>query len=435
MATFVQLGEENPGYDLAIVLNSINSNKPLEQKQSTSEDDEQADAAEFAAAKESALGKLVASKKYNELLSKNFMGAFDKIMALKEIEMVDTVFSLAFAILPNLTPEEMNSFVSGLCTRFTDEKTKEHLTELKLNLMCFMFNMLDATSPIRHTVYTALLKFALATNNASLCMGQEKSVEVWMEAWNLDKTAEAEVHLLISQLCEQAEQFQLAQSYLVKYLNTISTSTDTKARSAAKPHAQRAAIAAIKSFTENPMAHPQYDCDRIKSLSIIQELEKDKEYANTFALLNIFACDTVGKYLDLVKQQPGLCQKLGLDHEQNLQKLRALTICSLGMEHERLSYETLIDKLRVDDKDAVEAVVIDAVMAGRVDAKIDQEKEEVIIHRTTQRVFRKQDWRKIGNKLESWKNNIHEVLRTLHHVHEKMLQRADPDYQGDEEED
>lgn len=430
MATFVQLGEEDPGFDLALVLNNLDRKRTGSEKK-TAEDDGEEDL-ELKAAKESALGKLVTAKKYNELLSKYFLGAFDKLMALKDTDLVDTAFSLAFSLLSHLKSEEMTSFVSTLCGRLADAKTKDTYTELKLNLICVMFNMLEKTSSLRQTVYVSLLKFALTTNNGALCMGQLKTVDEWITAWKPEPTAEAELFLLISQLCEQAGNTNPAQSYLVKYLTSISNSKDAKARAAAKPHAARAALNAIKSFTENPMAHPQFDCDRILGLPIIQDLKNDKEHAHTFTLLHIFACDTVGEYLDLVKQQPKLCDKLGLDNDQNLQKLRALTICSLGMENERLSYETLIDKLKVDDKDAVEAVLIDAVMAGRVDAKIDQESEEVIIQRTTQRSFRKEDWRTIGNKLDAWKNNIHNVLATLHHVHAQMLQTADPNFQGDD---
>lgn len=425
MATFVQLGEEDPGFDLALVLNNINNPQDKKVDVEDEGDDEEEDL-EFKEAKESDLGKLVAAGKHEEVLNTGFFGSLDKIMALDNADTIDTVFSLAFSLLHNLTEEQVGNFIKKLCDLLSDTKTKDTLPVLKLNLLCVMFNLLEPTNTLRKNVFMVLSQFALDTNNAHACTGQLKHISNWTKQWQLNEAEEAELYLLVSKVCEQAGEAIVSQDYLVKYLNTISASTDTKIRESGKEHAQRAVVAAIKSFDVNPMEHPQYDCDRIRNIPAVSCLEKDKKYSATYALLHTFACDTVGEYLELVKKHPKLCDELGLDHDMNLQKLRTLTVCSLGMEHESLSYDTLIGKLKVDSKDGVESVIIDAVMAGRVDAKIDQETEQVIIQRTTQRTFSKDDWKTIGEKLDGWKNNIHNVLSTLHHVHAQML-NADVD--------
>lgn len=417
----MQLGEEDPGYDLALVLNSINN--PQEQKAVEPVDDEgdEGEDLEHNEAKESELGKLVSAGKYEELITKGFLGSLDKIMSLEDVDSIDTAFSLAFALLHNLDKTQSSTFISTLCTRLSDASTKATNTTMKLNLLCVMFNLLDTEDLLRKDVFMVLLNFALNTENGSAVIGQLRLVPNWIVAWKLTGEEEANLYLLISQLCEQGEQPILAQSYLVKYLNTISTSDN----SAVSAHAARAAVAAIRSFSENPMEHPQYDCDRIRKIPAVTALKGDKVHGATYSLLLIFATDTVAEYLELVKQHPKLCGDLGLDHDLNLQKLRTLTICSLGMEHERLSYDTLIDKLKVESKEEVESVIIDAVMAGRVDAKIDQETEQVLIQRTTQRIFNKEDWKTIGNKLDVWKTNVHNVLATLHHAHAQMMANAE----------
>lgn len=433
MATFVQLGEEDTGYDLALVLNSIIS--PTEQKEVTpvdteNEGDDQEDF-ELKEAKESDFGKLVTAGKHEQLLNEGFIVNLDKIMKVDDAGLIDTCFSLAFSVLHLLDEKQSGAFITTLCSRLTDSATKDTTTHLKLNLLCVMFNLLDPAHALRKEVFMVLLNFAKSTGNGAGCVGQLKLIPNWIAAWKLKDTEEAALYLLVSELCEQAKEFIQSQSYLVKYLVCISNCNDDKAKEAAKPHAAKAAVAAIKSFSESPMEFPQYDCDRIRKIPIVSSLEKDQNFSSTYQLLKIFACDEVSKYLEMVQKFPNLCQELGLDHDMNLQKLRTLTICSLGMAHEHLSYETLIEKLQVTDKDAVESVIIDAVMAGRVDAKIDQEAGVVIIQRTTQRIFNKEDWKTIGTKLDSWKTNIHTVLATLHNAHAQMI-NSEAGYEGEQ---
>lgn len=422
MATFVQLGEEDPGFDLALVLNNINNPQDKKVEAEDEGDDEEEEDLEFNEAKASDLGKLVAAGKYEEVLNQGFFGSLDKVMALENVDMIDTVFSLAFSLVHHLTEEQTGNFIKKLCGLLSDVKTSDTLSDLKLNLLCVMFNLLEPTNTFRKDVFMVLLRFAQDTGNAAACTGQFKHIPNWIKQWQLNEADEAALYLIVSQVCEQAGEAIASQDYLVKYLNTISASTDASVRESGKEQAQAAAVAAVKSFDVNPMEHPQYDCDRIRNIPAVRCLEGDTKYGSTYSLLHTFACDTVGEYLALVKKNPKLCEELGLDHEMNLQKLRALTICSLGMQQESLSYETLVDKLKVDSKDDVESVIIDAVMAGRVDAKIDQETESVIIQRTTQRTFSKDDWKSIQTKLDGWVTDLQNVRNTIYQVHAQQIE-------------
>jgi hypothetical protein len=74
---------------------------------------------------------------------------------------------------------------------------------------------------------------------------------------------------------------------------------------------------------------------------------------------------------------------IGLVHDDVVRKLRTLTISSLGLASERISYAELAKKLSLSDVNDVEGVVIDAVLSGRVDAKLDQESQVVIIQYVT----------------------------------------------------
>jgi len=105
---------------------------------------------------------------------------------------------------------------------------------------------------------------------------------------------------------------------------------------------------------------------------------------------------------------------LKLNEEELLRKLRTLTICSLGLEKERLSYSVLKEKLQCANLPAVESSIIDAVTSGCVEAKIDEANEEVIILRSMRRVYDNKAWSGLGAQLVAWKKNLTNVLTSLH---------------------
>jgi len=108
--------------------------------------------------------------------------------------------------------------------------------------------------------------------------------------------------------------------------------------------------------------------------------------------------------------------KLGLDNDELLKKLRSLTICTVGVETERVSYDALRTKLQVPDVYSVESCVIDAVQCGCVEAKLDESNQEVIISRTTKRSFDVDGWKQLAGQLAAWRKNVSTVLGTLHQI-------------------
>jgi len=81
--------------------------------------------------------------------------------------------------------------------------------------------------------------------------------------------------------------------------------------------------------------------------------------------------------------------------------------------------------LQLPDGSAVEAAVMDAVVAGAVTCKIDQENEVVVLSRHMQRNFTDATWAELGAKLDAWKANVHAVLSTLHNAQARVPEQAE----------
>lgn len=62
----------------------------------------------------------------------------------------------------------------------------------------------------------------------------------------------------------------------------------------------------------------------------------------------------------------------GLDSDELLQHIRALTLCTLAAQQDELTFSVLKDALEIKSNDELEECVIGAVVAGLLEAKIDQ---------------------------------------------------------------
>lgn len=61
----------------------------------------------------------------------------------------------------------------------------------------------------------------------------------------------------------------------------------------------------------------------------------------------------------------------------------------------------------------VEAWVVEAITAGLVEARMDQQQEVVMVTRATYRHFTPKDWAKLQEKLHLWRGNVQGLLATL----------------------
>lgn len=115
--------------------------------------------------------------------------------------------------------------------------------------------------------------------------------------------------------------------------------------------------------TEDPN---MYVFGELLSVPSIKALEKNPEKQKYYQLLRLFAYGTLQDY----QQSRNLFPPLS---ETQLRKLRALTLVSLAHGHNELRYEQLHSALAVQSTRAIEDVVIDAVYAGLVRARMNQQ--------------------------------------------------------------
>lgn len=140
----------------------------------------------------------------------------------------------------------------------------------------------------------------------------------------------------------------------------------------------------------------------------IQKIKGTKEYE----LLDVFLNGNLNTYKTFAAANADLMKRL--DADSNVRKIRLLALASLGCENltRELSYAEIAKNLDISE-DEVEMWVIDVIRAGLVEAKLDQLNKTVIVHRSVHRVFGKEQWQQLSERLNTWKESLNEIMAVV----------------------
>uniref|UniRef100_A0A7S0T610 Eukaryotic translation initiation factor 3 subunit M n=1 Tax=Erythrolobus madagascarensis TaxID=708628 RepID=A0A7S0T610_9RHOD len=187
-----------------------------------------------------------------------------------------------------------------------------------------------------------------------------------------------------------------AHEYKLKALHEV----DPAANRSIEAEAERAAAVVTQSI----MLDNVFRFDELPDLESVRALEHT--HALLWELLNILISGGLKEYLAFHNANSAyVADTLKLSHEALVRKMRLLTFASLGIAKQELSYEEVASALEVE-VDEVEAWVIRAISSGLLDARVDELGSRVVINRSTTRVFTKQEWQPLHQRIELWKRNL-----------------------------
>ncbi|OSX80043.1 hypothetical protein BU14_0060s0010 [Porphyra umbilicalis] len=87
-----------------------------------------------------------------------------------------------------------------------------------------------------------------------------------------------------------------------------------------------------------------------------------------------------------------------MDVDAAVHKMRRLSVTSLGLNSQQLTYDAIAAALDVPAGE-VEEWFIRAIGLDLIDAKTNQLERTVAVHRSTQRSFRKEEWRPLSERI------------------------------------
>eukprot|EP00127_Corallochytrium_limacisporum_P004915 Clim_evm59s191 gene=Clim_evmTU59s191 len=164
--------------------------------------------------------------------------------------------------------------------------------------------------------------------------------------------------------------------------------------------------AAISDIIVRATEDPQVFCfGELLDVKGVQDL-RDTVHNKFLNLLELFAYGTYtdfkasqGEGIDLPDLTP--CQ---------LTKLRILTIMSLAARDKQISYATLLQGLDLESNRQLEELLIEAIHAETLDARLDQKYQRLHINGVMGRDVREQDMERLYQSLEGWCSTTKDLL-------------------------
>ncbi|CAM9408530.1 unnamed protein product [Phaeothamnion confervicola] len=162
-----------------------------------------------------------------------------------------------------------------------------------------------------------------------------------------------------------------------------------------------AAVALIQQVLGNPRI---FVFGELLAAPNVQAL-RATEHERTLHLLEIFA---YGTYEDYRRKTAALGGALPALTDAQREKLRMLTIVSLGRSQKTVKYAELQRMLDIDNVRQLEDIVIETIYAGLIQGKLDQHAALLKVKYAMARDVRQEDLPALAARLEAWQ---HAVMR------------------------
>ncbi|KAI9359951.1 hypothetical protein DFJ73DRAFT_92117 [Zopfochytrium polystomum] len=325
------------------------------------------------------------------LETKDFEKTFNLVIAIivqANIKLLDST----------LVPEVVKALSSG-----ADKK------QLRLKVLSNLYNSVLPHGKSRPLVFKTIVSFAAENDELEAIIPTLDNLDLMMASWGFSVQQKSELYLHVADsLKKDLEHELLGFQYTLRHLAIIEA-TDN----AALKVASQTAVQAVKDAIRYPSVFNFEDVFRLPAVQATKSANP-----KLFDLLKVFLDQTLKQYRAFVKANPTFLKDQGIITGTNddvlVSKIRLLSLATLAAKYlnGEMPYAAVAEALEIPEAD-VEIWFIDAIRAGLVDGKLNQIKKAVVVTRSTYRVFTKEEWATLGNRLEEWKTNLKEVLQVL----------------------
>lgn len=294
----------------------------------------------------------------------------------------------------------------AFCEKLT-KAPETPLAKVCLQSLWRLFNNLCVTSPLRYHVYYHLVQVAKQCDQvkdvfAGVVQLKQQFAECPPPPEQLQK-----LYRLLHDVLKDTNS-EMAAKVMIELLGTYTTENASVAR--------EDAMKCIVSALADPNT---FLLDPLLSLKPVHFLEGELIHD----LLSIFVSEKLPAYLQFYQNHKEFVTTQGLNHEQNIRKMRLLTFMQLAESNPEMTFEQLTKELQIGEKE-VEPFIIEILKTKLVRARLDQANRKVYISSTMHRTFAKQQWIQLRDILQLWKDNIATVEDGLSNVSTAQVELA-----------
>lgn len=312
---------------------------------------------------------------------------------------VESVLNSIVSLLVVVPAEKGENLILAFCEKLL-KASSPRIAVVCLRCLGNLFHGLSETSVLRFHVYYNMVKVAAQTDQIKVLFNDLEKMKAWIKECGVSTE---KFQLLLRTLHEaliDSHQSELASKVMIELLSTFTEDNASQARD----DAHKCIVASLG----DPNA---FLLDHLLSLKPVKFLEGELIHD----LLTIFVSEKLSSYLQFYEANKDFVNSLGLSHDHNVQKMRLLTFMQMAENRKEISFETIQEELKIEEKD-VEGFVIDVLRTKLVRAKLDQLNRKVIVSTTIHRTFGRVHWQLLQDCLMEWRSNLSQVEGSMHTV-------------------
>ncbi|XP_030762502.1 eukaryotic translation initiation factor 3 subunit M [Sitophilus oryzae] len=323
-----------------------------------------------------------------------------------EVEMVLNDIVSIMVLVPT---ERAENIILAFCEKLTKGQGQK-LGQVCLKALWLLYQSLDERSPMRYPVYYHLLQIAKQTDQIKAIFQNVDHLKQQFSHCPLSNEELQKLYRLLHEVLLKSNQSEQAAKVMIELLGTYTDKTAS--------HAREDAIRCITTAIADPNT---FLLDPLLSLKPVHILKGQLIHD----LLNIFVSENLTAYLTFYKEHKEFVTNQGLDHDQNMRKMRLLSFMQLAESNPEISFDVIAHELQIK-KEEVEPFIIEVLKTKLVSARMDQLAKKVFVSSTMHRTFGRAQWQQLRDLLFSWKTNlsvVQEGMKTVTAAQIEILQQ------------
>ncbi|XP_054153753.1 eukaryotic translation initiation factor 3 subunit M-like [Oppia nitens] len=308
---------------------------------------------------------------------------------------LNSIVSLLLTSVPQSSPE-----CSLLVNHFCEQLLKANNAKTSLVCLRVLKNLFSGLIDVdlRFRVYETLVRLAAISLQIGLVFEDTLKLKEWFPVKTVGTERWQRLLRLLHEVLLSAKQSEAASRVLIELLSTYTEDNASQARD----DAHRCIVFFLSDRNTFLMDH-------LLALKPVKILEGEPIHD----LLTIFVAEKLSAYIKFYNARKDFVDSLGLNHEQNLQKMRLLTFMQMAESRKEIPFDAIQHDLQLNP-DQVESFVIDVLRTKLVRAKVDQVNHRVLVSSTMHRTFGRPQWIQLRETLHKWAQNLAKVQHTVH---------------------
>ncbi|XP_046748627.1 eukaryotic translation initiation factor 3 subunit M [Diprion similis] len=321
---------------------------------------------------------------------------------------IETILNDIVSIMVLIPIERAENLILAFCEKLT-KAPGQKLGVVCLKALWLLFQSLDEKSPMRYHVYYHLVQIARNVDQVKAVYGGVDQLKAQFAPCPPSNEQMQKLYRLLHEVLLSCKQSEQAAAVMVALLGTYTA----ESASAPREDAQRCILAAL--------ADPNtFLLDPLLALKPVRFLEGELIHD----LLLVFVQEKLPAYLQFYKNHKEFVEHiLGLNHEQNIKKMRLLTFMQLAETNPEMSFDTIQAELQIEENE-VESFIIDVLKTKLVRARMDQAGHKVLVSSTMHRTFGRAQWTQLRDLLAAWKTNLSAVQEGMKTVAAAQIELA-----------